>query len=136
MKLRRADHIAWRQIDDELILVDLAAKEMFGLDEAAALLWRAFEGPQDVAALLASVVEASHGAVDAESLERFVQQLVDAHLLVVSEGPAPVADASKPLGLALSAPPQVLWREAVRQAAGTCAFLPGSGPLCNQAPFS
>lgn len=136
MKLRRAEHIAWRQIDNEWILVDLAAKEMFGLDGAAAALWLAFESPQDTATLLASVASASQDAVEVEQLEAFVQQLVDAHLLVAFDKPVPVGDALEPLDLRLSSPPQILWREEVRQAAGTCAFLPGSGPLCNQAPFS
>lgn len=135
MKYRRADHIAWRQIDEELILVDLAAKEMYGFDLAAAALWHAFEQPFDGRELSSAVAQESSGQISPCDIESFLQRLVELHLLVAVEGPhAACGEALEPPSL--TAPPQILWQEAVRQAAGTCAFLPGSGPLCNQAPFS
>ncbi len=133
MRYRRADHVAWRQIDDEMVLVDLVAKEMLGLNAAGGEVWEHFGIPRD-AEQMAQALTASNDALSAAEVEGFVSQLVSLGLLVASAGPSEAG--SLPVVSALPCSPQVLWREEVRQAAGTCAFLPGSSPLCNQAPFS
>lgn len=147
MKYQRATHVAWRRIDDEVILVDLAAKDMVGLNLSGGELWRLFEQPRDGQVLARAIAERSDGALLDEDVIAFIADLVDGRLLIVASGPVAVprgGASEEPSGAAdedveiprLREPPRLLWREAVRQAAGTCAFLPGSGPLCNQAPFS
>ena len=134
MNYRRADHVAWRRIDTEMVLVDLVAKEMLGLDADGGEVWDLFDQARDGGGVALAVAGASAGAVDAVQVETFIDELVTLGLLVATSEPTKaVALCDVPQ---LSAPPRVLWREEVRQAAGTCAFLPGSSPLCNQAPFS
>lgn len=133
LRYRRADHVAWRRIDEEMVLVDLVAKEMIGLNAGGGEVWQLFETPRDEARIARQLAAVSADAVNAADVAAFVSELATLGLLVTTSEPSEAAAATVS---PLSNSPQVLWREEVRQAAGTCAFLPGSSPLCNQAPFS
>ncbi len=140
MTYRRAEHTAWRDLGDETVVVDLTAHQMFGLNPTAGYLWQALDGTVSLERL-AEELAAVGGRVELADLERFCAELVELALLAAAD-PAPREEAA-----ALPPPPEaaerqpptapaILWREAIRQAAGTCAFLPTMSPLCNQVPFS
>ena len=129
MMYRRADHTAWRNLGDETVLVDLAANEMYGLNPTAGYVWQALEGSVDLNELAARLEN-----VTCEQLKSFCSELFGLGLLVEAD---PVSDEAESVPVPEeSEPPALLWRESIRQAAATCAFLPAQNPLCVQAPFS
>ncbi len=115
--------MAWRQIGVETIVVDLEAKEMFGLSPSAGRLW------QDLDQL---GLELSQCDQDRRAL---IEQLVELGLVKPADSSGEV---SPQLFEQHSAEEElaVVWREALEQVAATCAFLPGQSALCNTAPFS
>ncbi|MEM9556089.1 MAG: PqqD family protein [Acidobacteriota bacterium] len=148
---RRAPHTAWRQVDDETILVDLAGHRMLGLDAVGGALWHHLDAPRTLDALIEHVVEstakgapkdavAGHGIPGRESVGRFLEQLVALGVLEI-EGRDPSSESVEPTPRSGSpepdgAGPRILWQEEIAQVAASCAFLPGQNALCNSAPFS
>lgn len=143
---RRAAHTAWRQLADEAVLVDLTGHRMYGLNAAASFLWHALDGRCDASALARRMAGGQEVGDDLrEKVDEFLAELSRLELtepLVGSpgeRGPTAVRVPEVAEQLAPPAPveaPAILWQEEIRQAAGTCAFLPGQNPLCNQVPQS
>ena len=72
------------QVDDEVIVLDLAGNKYFGLNEVAWLIWQSIDGDggETLKNLVAQIVE-SFGISEAEArtdVEAFVEQLVEAGL--------------------------------------------------------
>jgi len=135
---RRNPNTAWRTIVEATIVVHLDAKEFFGLNETAANVWHALDGMADP-----GVLGARFG-VDPEDVAAFcaeLQELGLAEAVEENEVPASVPPGSEKqnsgdLQPEAVDPPRILWREEIRQVAASCAFNPGTNPLCNQVPFS
>jgi hypothetical protein len=137
MKYRRAPHTAWRKIGRETIVVDLQAKQMFGLNESGGFLWHAVDAAADLEELARWLAAADSPArVDTGQLRSFCDRLAELGLLttgVPDETQEAAAPGLEPLET--MAPPQILWQEQIQQPPGSCAFLPGQGPICSQTPF-
>ena len=138
MYYSRANHTAWRKVGEETLVVDLAGKTLFGLNPLAGWVWQQLDGVRSTAGLAS--FSADYPELDLRQLETFLQAL-EAHGLVVAQT-SPSSEADADAGTSLEPPPEasdppaITWREAIQQAAATCAFLPGQNPLCNAAPFS
>ena len=81
------DHVLFRELDGEAVLLDLEGEMYFGLDEVGTRLWQALSDSGTVEAALESVLEEFH--VSREVLERDVAALLEE---LVSRGliePAP-----------------------------------------------
>lgn len=126
MILKHAGHVAWRQVGEEFIVLDLKQRRMLGLSPGAAVLWQAFGQPRCATSLIE--LQPEHWTSASLSLLTELQEL---ELLVTTSEelhpePLPVIDEE----------PEILWREGMQQVAGTCAFFPAQSNLCNQNPFN
>ncbi len=114
--------------------MDLAARQMVGLNPTAGYVWQMLDGTVRLERLAERLP-----ALELAELERFCAELGELGLLAAPGPPTIDGDAesgeeqSPP---ATIEPPAILWREAIHQAAATCALFPASSVLCNQAPFS
>ena len=135
---QRSPDTAWRTIIGETIVVHLQAKEFFGLNESAAVVWNALDGKTDVAAL-----SARHG-IAREDVAAFCTELQEVGLVEAVDNDEVPSEDSPKAGLAVTGcpenktvdPPRIVWREEIQQVAATCAFLPAQNPLCTQVPMS
>ena len=135
---QRSANTAWRTIVGETIVVHLHAKEFFGLNETAAAVWHALDGTADLGVLSA------HFGIAPEEVAAFCAELQELGLVDVveeDEAPSEVSPGSeKPLSggpqTEVVDPPRIVWREEIHQVTASCAFLPATNPICNQAPSS
>jgi hypothetical protein len=124
MKVWRAQHVAWRRIDRETVVVHLTRHWMYALNESGGKFWETLaeplEGDQLDQFLSDPAVSAFLGELAAEGL-------------VESDCPLPQITAHEP---AENDPehPRIEWREEVRRFAGQCIFLPAQSPLCDGSP--
>ena len=134
MSYRRARRAAWRIIADEMVLLDLEGKRMYGLNPAAAYVWRHLDEVNDLSTLLPENGSIGFGESEIKS---FLDQLSDYGLVEhrALDAVSNRSDRPEVLDEAVD-PPEILWQEEVEQIAGTCAMFPSTTPICNQAPFS
>ena len=110
---------------------------MYGLNPTAGYLWQASDGASSLERLAQHLAGEGAPAPELGALERFCAELEELGLLErVDGGPESEEAAELPSPPEAVEAPEILWREEVRQAAGTCAFFPTKNPLCNQVPFS
>lgn len=130
LTVQHSDHVAWRAIGGETVLVDLRTNTMVGLNHAAGVLWRALAHP--IAAKdLAAATGIEHATVTA-----FLADLQGRGLVAPATGAIPAAGVLGPAAPEQgSPPPAVLWTEDLRTFAA-CAQAPGQSPLCDQTPGS
>ncbi|MCD4749529.1 MAG: PqqD family protein [Thermoanaerobaculales bacterium] len=139
MKVTRAECLAWRKIDQETVVIHLAERKMFGLNDIGGRMWEALSAPTTLERLEAIVVEGGlEGANVIDAVERFIVDLAEEGL-VMSDEPlegrgddAEVVDFMAP-GVS-GRVPRIEWREEIRQFAGQCHFLSGQSHQCNQHP--
>lgn len=138
MVYQRSPNTAWRTIEGETIVVHLHAKEFFGLNEAAADVWNALDGTADLEVLSArfGIAPAEVAAFCAELHELGLVEVVDEDETSSEGSPGsdkPLSDCPRTEAVD---PPRIVWREEIRVVAASCAFTPGTNPLCNQVPFT
>ncbi len=134
-KYRRAPRAAWRTIAGETILLDLEAKRMYGLNPTAAFVWQALEAITETDGMLQALgADGADPPFGGGELEAFLGEMLDLGLIQEAEpeNRAPVA-VEPPETLEA---PAIAWRETVEQVAASCAFFPGTTPICNQVPWS
>lgn len=51
------EHVVWREVDDQIVLLDLDGSTYFRLNDSAAVLWRQIIGGADEAALPSVLVD-------------------------------------------------------------------------------
>jgi hypothetical protein len=81
--------LAWREIDDETVIISPTENVMHELNDTGSFLWKNVDGrrtAEELAALLAAEYEVTPGAALADT-EALLQQLISSKLLV----PAAVA---------------------------------------------
>jgi hypothetical protein len=128
IRYRRADHIAWRRVGEETILVHLDRKRMLALNAAGGLVWEALAEPRDIVEI-ARVLLGPPDEAGLRRVEAFLQELGREGVL----GGDPPAGAPPPGAAPDSTPgaPAIAWREAITPfAAGTCGLHPGQGGPC------
>jgi hypothetical protein len=80
---RREDGVVWRELEGEVILLDLRSSMYFTLNDTGRLLWDALARPSTFASLSNSIVEA-YGVADAQAaadVQAFLADLVEHELL-------------------------------------------------------
>jgi hypothetical protein len=127
MKIRRADDVAWRRIDQELVVVHLTRRWMYSLNDPGGRIWEMLETPLEGDRLDGLLGDKAAVAFLADLAG---EDLVDCDDLVL--GPPetrPSIDDSEP--------PRIVWREEVRRVAQNgCSLLPAQNPLCIEDPSS
>ncbi len=76
--------LAWREIDDETVIISPTENVMHELNDTGSFLWKNIDGRRtaaELAALLAAEYEVTPGAALADT-EALLQQLVSSKLLV------------------------------------------------------
>ena len=135
----RAPHAAWRQIGDEMVVLDQKGHRLVALNQAAGTVWHRLDAPRSVETL--AMILSSR---DETGVQTFLEELAQLGLLertTNGELPSPANDDSlRTFGsrVEIDSAPAILWQEPIQNAAQTsaCAFLPGQNPLCNSVPFS
>ena len=87
--------LAWREVENETVIISPAESVMHELNDTGSLLWRSIDGrrsAEDLAALLAEQYEVSARVALADTLE-LLDELSRRRLLITIES-APVEDAA------------------------------------------
>jgi hypothetical protein len=123
----RAQHVAWRKVGDETVLVDLQRNRIFGLNQSGGTLWAALDE-------CGGAVSSAPGA-PGEAVRAFLLELAAAGLVDEVVGPRAATPVTQPPTLPEDAPPMIAWQEELETFAAACATIPGH-PLCNPQPTS
>jgi hypothetical protein len=124
MKIWRTEEVAWRRIDRETVVVHLARRWMYALNEAGGELWEELAAPLEGDRLTRLLNDPAAAA--------FLADLIDMEL-VECEGSLPEIPPSPPAGDGTAAP-RIEWREEVRRFAGQCGLIFGQSEICTQNP--
>lgn len=84
-RLRHRERVLTQRAGDSLVLLDVDGGEYFALDEVSGRVWDLCDGLRDVAAIITAVsteYDAPAETIRAD-IEEFLQEMVDASLLVV-----------------------------------------------------
>lgn len=126
MNYARGQHVAWREVGPETVVIHLATKRVFGLNATGGRVWQALEaeGTPEGLALRAGA------GLSADDVEAFLCELAAEGLLGPRPGEA-APPAPLPARLAGDAvPPRILWRDQVTAFVGECTFNEGGGEGC------
>ena len=132
MKLTRAEGLAWREIDQEVIIIHLSERKMYGLNEIGGRVWSALAEPstlEELGAILAEDQSESTSVI--EAVERFVNDLAEEGLVTTD---VPLKQNGTEAEIVDFPAPKIEWREEIRQFAGQCHFQAGQSHQCNQHP--
>ena len=82
--MRRSDHAMARELDGEIIILDVPSGRYFGINDVGAVVWGLLDGTRDRDAIVDAVtaefdVDRDTAAADLDAL---LDQLVDAGLVV------------------------------------------------------
>ena len=131
IKYRRADHVAWRRVGDETVVVHLDRKQMLGLNEAGSVVWSALEREHDLEAITRALGDHPDEAT-LRQVDAFLRDLGREGF--VETEPAGTPLASEPAVLPAGAP-AITWREELRAfGIGQCGFFPAGGGPCQGNP--
>ena len=121
MRVRRTAEVAWRRIDQEVVVVHLTRRWMYALNDSGGRIWEMLEPPLEGDSL-AELLD--NNAAVAFLADLAAEGLVDCEDLVLgaAESQPSIDDPD---------PPLIVWREEVRRAAQNgCALLPAQNPTC------
>jgi len=63
--LRRADRTAWQTFDERVVVLDIPARTMLGLNPTAAEVWQALDGERDLESIACGIA-GKHGQSSAD----------------------------------------------------------------------
>lgn len=133
IRYHRANHVAWRRVGDETVVVHLGRKLMLAFNEPGAAVWNALEREHDPVAIARVVLDGAEGAAAAEAVEAFLQEL--GREGVVEADPAGGESLGAVAGPTLAGGPAVAWREELRAfGVNQCGFFPAGGGPCQGNP--
>ena len=132
MKVTRAEGLAWREIDEETIIIHLSERKMFGLNEIGGRMWSALSEPSTIEGLGALVKEDGSNTTNIiDAVERFIYDLAEEGLVTSDEPLSERGCTAEVVDISL---PKIAWQEEIRQFAGQCNFQAGQSLQCNQQP--
>ncbi|HET9059905.1 MAG TPA: PqqD family protein [Acidimicrobiales bacterium] len=86
----RPDELVWRQVGDEVVLLDTASSQYISVNRSGAVMWPLLARGCEYSALVEALVaqfDISHDKADLDA-GAFVRSLEDLHLLEGSEHPS------------------------------------------------
>jgi hypothetical protein len=138
MAVRRANHVAWRRVGEETVLVHLKDKKIYVLNSSGGFFWHRLDGERGASELVATLDIEEPIPDDASShLESFLADLEAADLVATDDGANESrsrTDVAPNYPLPGFVPPELVWQEEIRNFGASCAFLPAGGPPCDSAP--
>jgi len=117
MAYRRADHVAWRALGEETVVVDLRSNWMYGLNETGGRVWEALEESVEPETLAASLgLSGSELERALMAIEDFLAELCSADLVEAIGTSQPTSRESARVGEAsvTFVPPAILFSEEIR----------------------
>lgn len=140
MGVHPCDHIAWRTIDGEAVVVDLRSNRMYGFNREATAVWEALEHGRPLHDLVRCLTDGESPPADPppavlDALHGFLQQLVT---LGLAEGTPPTTGTRSDEGISTRlpyTPPQISWQQEVRSYGSSCGFAPGETGACDTAAY-
>ncbi len=131
MKASVVGHVAWREIEGQTFVLDLARNVMYGLNVPGGMVWRALQEGGDLTATANALGPGRPDAAN-RAVTAFVGELASLGLVAsdvcAPEAPVEAADLS-------FVPPQVVWHEQLRSfGQGVCGLRPAQGGPCLGAP--
>lgn len=141
MGVHPCDHIAWRTIDGEAVVVDLRSNRMYGFNREATAVWEALERGRPLEELVHCLTDVEDPPGDPppavlDALHSFLHQLVT---LGLAEGVPPSAGArtdDDEINERLAyTPPKISWQQEVRSYGSSCGFAPGETGACDTAAY-
>jgi hypothetical protein len=140
MGCRVAGHVAWREIEGEVLVVDLRSRSLYGLNGPAGRVWRGIVDGAEPEALVGRVVASGAGSGEVGLAARAVGELIgELEALGLVAGGEGVVGELRNAGACegcLAEPPRVAWREELRSFGQSCGLIPGQGDPCDQFPAS
>ena len=137
MTVRRSEHVAWREIAGETVVVDLTGRMLYGLNPPAGVLWNALGEGGEVDELVVELARHSPQAVDrgalGEAVRAFLGELDELGLVTGVADTEPEGAVEDRLS-APFLPPQVSFREELRMFGASCGEVFGGSEACNQNP--
>ena len=135
MTYRRANHLAWRALGEETLVVDLRANRMFGLNETGGLVWQALEESGEPAYLAASL-GLSGGEIERALMliEAFLAELHSADLVEATATSEPPSRHSVQIQVVdgTFVPPAIVFREEIRNFGQSTSQICFGDPSCDQ----
>lgn len=133
---RRSGHLAWRQVGDEMVVVDLRDRRIHGLNLLGGRLWELLEKQPDVDALVDTLSSGRQTMLDedvkleigANVVVAFLEELVDAGLVERDGRPATaLGRLSSQSTRREQGGPALLWTEDLAKAVSQrqCGLTPG-----------
>lgn len=114
MSLERVNHLAWRRILDETVVLDLRRRRVHAVNETAGRILEWLERPRDRKALLARLPESA-----VQEGEEFLERLLEEGLIEESGEPATALEEARPESEeGSSETPRLLWSEELPRLAG------------------
>lgn len=101
------DHVSWRRVADEVVVLDLKTSDYFSLNETAAVAWEKLVAGATVEEAAEAVCRRFKAEPDEaiKHVKALVQKLIKSKALVERTGPAPrVADKDFEIGKGAKAP--------------------------------
>lgn len=80
---RRADKVAWRRLEDEVILMDLSGQKLQGLNEVAGRIWELLDGKRTTAEIAEQITQEFKADLKQaeKDIEEFISQLLEKKLV-------------------------------------------------------
>ena len=87
MDISIPEHVLFRQLDGEAVLLDLKSQEYFGLNEIGTRVWTALQQGEELSALVEEIVrsydaQAEQVRVD---IDQLIKELQSANLIVLND---------------------------------------------------
>lgn len=133
----RTRRLAWREIGNETVVVDLGRRRAHSLNESGSVLWHQLEQPRSVDELIAALGDESQSVETVrKEVTAFVDELSDTGLIRVVEPETPATpEAESSPSKAPYIPPRIAWTEGMQTCVlqGSCAYAP-TFSNCESAP--
>ncbi|MDY6793198.1 MAG: PqqD family protein [Thermodesulfobacteriota bacterium] len=82
-KFKTTENIAWRNVNDEIVILNLKSGEYFTLNDVAQCIWKAITDEKSVEEIKVKIIDeydVSHEKADRE-IEDFISSMIEQRLL-------------------------------------------------------
>lgn len=132
----RAQRLAWREIAEETVVIDLGRHKAHSLNGTGSVLWHQLEHPRTVDELVTSLENGAHSLETVRcEVTGFIEELSRFGLVQVVDNEVSTPAAGSSSSRSPYVPPHIAWTEAMSTCVlqGSCAHSPGLTP-CESAP--
>ena len=87
MDISIPEHVLFRQLDGEAVLLDLKSQEYFGLNEIGTRVWTALQQGEELSALVEEIVRSYDAQAEQirVDIDQLIKELQSANLIVLND---------------------------------------------------